>query len=82
MIILNKIMMVNLLDKSHNHFFQKQEEVNFGKMKLKLPLPDKLMQKIRAQDNTIMRKKKMTLRIKLLLKRLFMLHLIAVMKDM
>ena len=57
--------MVNLLDRSHNLFFQKQEEVNFGKMKLKLPLQDKLMQKIQAQDNITMRKKKMILRIKL-----------------
>jgi len=57
--------MVNLLDRSHNRFFQKQEEVNFGKMKLKLPLQDKLMQKIQAQDNITMRKKKMILRIKL-----------------
>ena len=65
MIILNKTMMVNLLDRSHNHFSQKQEEVNFGKMKLKLPLQDKLMQKIQAQDNITMRKKKMILRIKL-----------------
>ena len=64
-IILNKTMMVNLLDRSHNLFFQKQEEVNFGKMKLKLPLQDKLMQKIQAQDNITMRKKKMILRIKL-----------------
>jgi len=58
-------MMVNLLDRSHNLFFQKLEEVNFGKMKLKLPLQDKLMQKIQAQDNITMRKKKMILRIKL-----------------
>jgi hypothetical protein len=57
--------MVNLLDRSHNLFFQKLEEVNFGKMKLKLPLQDKLMQKIQAQDNITMRKKKMILRIKL-----------------
>lgn len=82
MIILNKTMMVNLLDRSHNHFFQKQEEVNFGKMKLKLLLQDKLMQKIQVQDNITMRKKRMILRIKLLLKKLFMLHLTAVMKDM
>lgn len=82
MIILNKTMMVNLLDRSHNHFFQKQEEVNFGKMKLKLLLQDKLMQKIQAQDNITMRKKRMILRIKLLLKKLSMLHLTAVMKDM
>jgi hypothetical protein len=75
-------MMVNLLDRSHNHFFQKQEEVNFGKMKLKLLLQDKLMQKIQAQDNITMRKKRMILRIKLLLKKLSMLHLTAVMKDM
>jgi hypothetical protein len=57
--------MVNLLDRSHNLFFQKLEEVNSGKMKLKLPLQDKLMQKIQAQDNITMRKKKMILRIKL-----------------
>lgn len=51
-------MMDNLLDKSHNHFFQKQEEENFGKMKLKLLSLDRLTQKIQALDNTTMKKKR------------------------